>query len=268
MASTDFIKTHARERFLNCKRGSIGLLLVIFFSVVNGKIPAQESSGKRVANAPEKGLSNIERAVLSSQISQMMERDQQFRAYMTYETLDDAEIEKLSGLEIGALMEAMKANRGKLSPAEKQLLNQLQAKNDRKNHEQLVAIIKKHGYPSPKRLGTEVEDVFPLLLHPHVEFAEIETYLQEMMTLLRPEVAAGRMEAMQYAIFVDNILGKILRRPQKYGTNQVFDTNTQSIGPPRIANLEETNRARREIGLPALKKGEYQLVDQDKSEAK
>lgn len=222
----------------------------------------QERLKRAGALAQGRELQEGELKWLRLRVAHMMERDQAFRTYLVYETFDDEEVERLSKLELPALMVAMKEHRGKFSVEVKQVLNQLQAKHDRRNHEELVEIIKEYGYPSRQWLGEGAEDVFPLLLHPPVELAKIEAYLAEMTALLKPEVLAGRMEAKQYAVFVDNILGKILRRPQLYGTNEVFNSKTQTIDPPEIAHLEETNRARRELGLAELKEGEYRVVEQ------
>lgn len=243
----------------------VGMVLVWFVSLgecwVFGQEGGEQTRLKR-GGALTRGreLQEVERELLGLRVAHMMERDQAFRTYLVYETLDDGEVERLSKLELPALMEAMKERRGKFSVEVKQVLNQLQAKHDRRNHEELVEIIKEYGYPSRERLGEGAEEVFSLLLHPPVELAKIEAYLAEMTDLLKPEVRAGRMEAKQFAIFVDNILGKILQRPQRYGTNQVFNAKTRSIDPPEIADLEEANRARREIGLAELKEGEYRVV--------
>jgi len=55
------------------------------------------------------------------------------------------------------------------------------------------------------------------------------------------------------------MLAKILRRPQKYGTNKVFESKTRTVLPPFIEDLKKANAARREIGMPELKKSEYRL---------
>ncbi len=58
---------------------------------------------------------------------------------------------------------------------------------------------------------------------------------------------------------------EILRRPQLYGTNQVFNRETGVIEPPIVQSLESANQARREIGMPELQDGEYRLAPADGS---
>ena len=69
--------------------------------------------------------------------------------------------------------------------------------------------------------------------------AEVETYVEQMLTLLRPEVLAGHFEPRLYATFYDNMQGKILRRSQLYGTNQVFNPKTRQVEPPWIEDIEK-----------------------------
>jgi len=70
------------------------------------------------------------------------------------------------------------------------------------------------------------------------------------------------MPAKTYASFIDNMLGKILRKPQLYGTNGQFDPETNTVMPPMISDVEESNSARKLIGLPPLKEGEYRTNSQ------
>jgi len=98
-----------------------------------------------------------------------------------------------------------------------------------------------------------------LLVHPPAGW-DIRNYLKEYSELLMPEVIANRMPAKTFATFYDNIKGKILKEPQLYGTNEQYDSKTKTILPPVIENLAKSNKARKKIGLPILKKGEYRLA--------
>ncbi len=205
-------------------------------------------------------LTDADREILLARIDHIMDKDQQFRSYLSFETTDDEKIARLSQLDAKAQLQAMAECKGRLSAEIKSLLQQLQLKNDMENRRELVEIIKQYGYPSPARLGTKGDRLFTLLLHPPVKLEQVEANTEAMCELLLPEVRAGRMPARYYAMFVDNMRAKILRQPQLYGTNQSYDPESKTILPPQIEDLELANQARREIGLPELKSGEYRLA--------
>ncbi len=211
-----------------------------------------------VASSPEPlSLAQIE--LLRVRVEHLLEKDQQFRSYLTYGTLSDSLIKEINQMGIEEQLKIMSSRESDLSDEQESLLRELQLKNDLENYEALRQVISDYGYPSPKRLGTEGDKVLALLLHPPFDQDECEDYLETMSNLLKPEVLAGRMPPKSYALFVDNILGKILRREQLFGTNKVFDSKTQQVLPPIIEDLDKTNEARREIGLAPLGEGEYRL---------
>ncbi len=243
----------------------IALVLAHCFVAVSwlSPIQGQELVDKNETQAIPFELSAHDKQIVNLRIQHILERDQQFRAYQSFETTDDTEIDRLQKLEGQAQLRAMSDNEGKLPKEISQLLFQFQHKNDLGNLEEFVAIVTQYGYPSPQRLGVESDGIFPLLLHPPVEPDQIESHLDAMSALLRPEVEAGRLEPKKFAMFYDNMLGKILRRPQLYGTNQVFNRETGEIEPPIVQSLESANQARREIGMPELQEGEYRLAPAD-----
>ena len=190
-----------------------------------------------------------------------MLKDQQFRGYLSHGTTDDEKIAQFDKLSETEQMKAVFAkDKDKLPEETRKLLFQFQRKNDKENLAEFISIVKEFGYPSAKRIGAKKSRVQILLLHPPVEFDEIESHTEKMCKLLLPEVKAGRMEPKTYAAFVDNQRGKILRLPQLYGTNKQFNRAAGKILPPIIEDLEASNRARREIGMPELKEGEYRLL--------
>ncbi|MEM6700554.1 MAG: hypothetical protein AAF599_19270, partial [Bacteroidota bacterium] len=135
----------------------------------------------------------------------------------------------------------------------------LQHQLDEENYHAFVRMVKAYGYPSKERLGTEDVNIVVILFHPPAHL-NIPEYLETMTNLLLPEVKAGRMKPKLFALFYDNIKAKILREPQLYGTNTPFSMKTMKPGLPPIADIEKTNEARKAIGLPALKKGEYEIA--------
>ena len=230
-----------------------------------GKYSLSDSRESTDAN-PESNseLSEANQRIIQLRIEAMMEKDQQFRTYLSLNTTDEkkvAEYEKLSETEQMKTM--FQKKKDKLPEEVEKVLWELQRRNDRQNLNELASIIKEFGYPGPHRISMERDRVFALLLHPPVSRDEVEDHTKEWCKLLLREVKAGRMEAESYAKYVDNMRGKILRRPQLYGTNKQFDRATGKIRPGLIEDLEATNRARREIGMPELKEGEYRLWKND-----
>lgn len=220
--------------------------------------PSKNMLKSRV-NEPMDPLDANAKQQIIQRIAWIGERDQQFRGYLAYGTTDEAKIAAIKKMSADEQLAAMSKGRDGLSEEVKSLLRQLQRTNDQKNLEEFISIINEFGYPSPERIGQKTDKLFALLLHPAVDVDEIEQHIAMLSELLLPEVKAGRMRPRSFAMFVDNMHGKILQRGQVYGTNETFDRATRKILPPPIESLEKANRARREIGMPALKEGEYRI---------
>ena len=199
--------------------------------------------------------------LLRHRLREIAERDQLFRRYSSLATLDDELVDRVSKMGMKDYIEFHRKHKGELSETEVKLLRKLQRKFDLKNHDEFVSIVREFGYPTPSYVGLERDVVFPILLHPPFPRDHIEKHMDEMTGLLLPEVEKGHMPAQSYAMFIDNMLAKILRRPQLYGTNQSFNPQTKEVGPAKIVNLATTNAARTKIGLEPLKEGEYVIAD-------
>lgn len=196
----------------------------------------------------------------------MADRDQKYRNALSLGTLDkqvlakDAQMRKKASIE--EYIAFAKTITKTLNKSEIDSLWLLQKELDYVNYIQLVALVKTHGYPSPTRLGQKTDAIYPILLHPPTNSKEeTQVYLRDLSKLLKPEVLAGRMAAKSYVGFVDNIKTKILQEPQLYGTVKSFNPKLMKEGLPKIANIGQTNRARKELGLPYLAKGSYELVE-------
>jgi hypothetical protein len=114
----------------------------------------------------------------------------------------------------------------------------------------LESFTEDYGWPSEEILG-EKSKVSPMLFN--IPLSKYE----DMQPLLYQEMKAGRMEAILYAKFIDNMrLNQ--DRLQLYGTFVEFDKDMK-LSLPVIENLEATNQARKEIGLPPLEAGNYSL---------
>lgn len=214
--------------------------------------------------AKEIDLSESDKAYLIKELDQMLEDDQKYRTPLSLGTLDEAIIaedeEKSKTLDIEAYM----AYRNSLDIEEMpksqiDSLWALQHEIDYNNYLKIKSIIKKYGYPSKERLGTKTYKFFVLLLHPSPRLNPKE-YRDEMAAIFANEVRYNRMEPELYASFYDNITYKIMRQPMLYGTGNVYNHKTQKLDPPFIGSLEKSNKARKKIGLPLLKDGEYQIA--------
>ena len=110
--------------------------------------------------------------------------------------------------------------------------------------------MKTYGWLDETVLDSTIDPMI-LLFH-----TPIET-IDKMQTLLLAEVKAERMPPIQYATYVDNMRMKSGGKPQLYGTGEEYDIVLGATVPPLIENIDSTNAARRAIGLPELKVGEY-----------
>jgi len=208
-------------------------------------------------------LSAEQIATISAEIDHINITDQLYRDPISLGTLDDSLLQVDKQLSKTATIEEyiafQKTVPRTLTKAQEDSLWALQHKIDYENYLSLKAIFQQYGYPSEARLGKYL-DIFPILVHPPIEI-EPQAYLDEMVAILKPEVAAGRMEGNMFAMFYDNIKAKILREPQLYGTMRSFDPATMSMGNPKIQNIDSTNAARKALGLPNLGIGEYDIVE-------
>jgi len=199
---------------------------------------------------------------LEQVFDRIAESDQRYRSYLQYGTQDEVILAKIDsmlnnvGVEEG--LAYYKSLDLSLPENVRDSLNKLQWSLDLQNHMTIRGIWASYGY-IPKSVIKEKNYVqHLLLLHPPKGW-DIPTYQREYSQFLMEEVHAGRMPAKLYASFYDNILCKILRKPQLYGTNQQFDPKLGKVLPPIIDDLAEANKAREAIGMPLLADGEYRL---------
>lgn len=201
---------------------------------------------------PADALPDSVREVLRIELREMMRADQSVRYMRMAGTFSPCEadsvrraLEDLPVADHIAQDRALRAEAAeRLTEAEADQLLATQMAVDERNVARLREIIGLYGWPDPTRIGGDVKP-FLFLLHTAPDT------LDAMLPALRVEVDAGRMPAQHYASSVDKSR-KIRGLLQLYGTGGEFDPQTQTVGPPRIASVEETNAARREIGLPPL----------------
>ena len=229
--------------------------LMMFFIMSSTIILAPKTTYKKV-------ISESEKVLIASIFEEISITDQLYREKLSKETLDEKIIAQIDsvfeneGVQAGFVYE--KSLNLSLPQAVKDSLWELQAALDLQNHLTLKGLWDVYGF-IPKDIIKEKNYVQTLLLlHPPRDW-NVPTYLKEYSEMLIVEVRAGRMPAFAYASFYDNMKAKILREPQLYGTNQQFSPKKNIILPPIIEDLEKTNLAREDIGLPALKEGEYRI---------
>lgn len=212
----------------------------------------------------KKPISDSERILLQDMAAEMCRTDQLYRNVLAKGTTDETMLARIDsvydkeGIEAGIKYE--RSLQLELPKAVQDSLWDLQHALDLSNHLKLRGLIEAYGWLPKEILGESQYIQTLILLHPPKDW-DVPAYLKAYSTLLRKEVDCGRMPAMAYASFYDNMKAKILREAQLFGTNQQFDPKSGTILPPIIRDLEETNSARAEIGLPHLEEGEYRLSD-------
>lgn len=214
----------------------------------------------------KKTITESEITFLQMSFDQIAKSDQEYRSPISNNTLDSELNHKIdsvfntAGIEAGIAYK--KSLNLKLPKSVKDSLWDLQHEIDYKNHLILRGVFATYGW-IPESIVKENNFVqILLLMHPPKDWNP-ETYRDTYFAFLKKEVAAGRMPAETCAKFYDNITGKILKRPQLYGTNMQFDIKTNKVLPPGIISLDQTNQARINLGLPELKDGEYRIVAED-----
>ena len=233
--------------------------LILFAVLATGSLPSHT-----FAQSDKFPISPEEVIYLRQAFATIDESDQRYRSYLTYNTLDDRVIERIDsvmnseGIEAG--LAYSKSLNLSMTIQEHDSVQSLQHQLDFQNQLMIRGIWEIYGF-IPKEIVEEKNYVqLLLMLHPCKDW-DIPSFHRSYAALLREEVRAGRMPAETYATFFDNILCKIMRKPQLYGTNQQFDRNLGKVLPPEISDLSKTNAARAELGLPVLKEGEYRLTE-------
>ena len=216
------------------------------------------------SSTSKKTISDSEKAMIQQVFNEISISDQLYRNPLAKGTLDEKIIAQIDsvfdneGIEAGLKYE--QSLNLSLPKAVKDSLWNLQHAIDLRNHLTLKGLWETYGFISDDIVKENQYVQILLLMHPPKDW-DIRTYHREYSEMFLVEVRAGRMPAKTYASFYDNILGKILREPQLYGTNQRYSVEAQKILPPLIEDIEKTNAAREQIGLLPLGEGEYELAE-------
>ncbi|MEM6326137.1 MAG: DUF6624 domain-containing protein [Bacteroidota bacterium] len=142
--------------------------------------------------------------------------------------------------------ELRQETRQNLSGSERYLVRQNTDDILEANAARFRALVETHGWPDSSRLGTaDAGAAAPLLLSLSLDD------LDHLNPILRDAIERGRLPAQTYASAYDRAL-RLDRKGQLYGTLSIFDSRSNTTRPPRIEDVERTNRARADIGLPPL----------------
>ncbi len=195
---------------------------------------------------------------LRTGLVEMNRTDQLHRTKVSWGTTDPKELARLKALDDDAHLEEAKRRWREGIKLPKEVEQDLMAKQrvlDEANFQRLEGWVKAYGYPDPERLGLDAPSPIAVLIHADNE------WFDSVASLLREEARRGRMPAKEYAAVSDRKAQHAGRR-QLYGMCRRFDPKTNKVLPPEIEDIEKTNKARKEIGLPPLE--EYRIVPDKK----
>jgi hypothetical protein len=117
----------------------------------------------------------------------------------------------------------------------------------RRNAEDLLAIVREHGWPGRALVGEDGMHAAWLVLQHAIGQPEVQ---RGCLPLMREAVAHGDATAAQVAYLEDRI-AFFERRPQRYGTQ--FDWDERGfMNPWPIEDPEGVDARRAEVGLPPL----------------
>ncbi len=236
---------------------NVKLFSLFFFVSFTLSLTAQEVKLK-------KEVTESEIAYIQGIFENISITDQQYRASLMYGTTDEEVLSTIDSMLNNVGMEEglayWKSLGLSLTQDLKDSLHFLQDQLDLRNHMVLRGIWDTYGF-IPKSIVEEKNFVQHLLLLHPPGIWDVREFQQTYATMLIKEVEAGRMPAKSYASFYDNMLCKILREPQLYGTNEQFDPEKGVVLPPIINDLAEANEARAAIGMPLLEDGQYRLAN-------
>jgi hypothetical protein len=122
-----------------------------------------------------------------------------------------------------------------------------------KNNSRLKSIVKEFGWPTISLVGKDASKAAWLLAqHAILD----EEFMDSCLELLDNAVKNGDAEAMCFAYLKDRTL-TMKDKPQIYGTQ--FDVIENEVVPFPIANLENVDSLRREMGLGTLEEAKNSI---------
>lgn len=227
------------------------LISFFFLLFAFGACQTQESSKEEL-----KDLTAEKKQALINELLEMQQADQQNRNFISFGTFNQDLIDSIDRIEpMEAYIKAKMGVEKELSDEQIDSLWMIQMKMDLQNTNRMLRIVETYGWLDTQDLDS-LADMKLFLFHTPPETIFTVT------KVLREEVKKGRMEPIDFAVYVDNMRVKAYGQIQLYGTGKMYDPAKQTLLPPIIANIDSTNKARKAIGLKELQVGEYRIAEQ------
>ncbi len=197
------------------------------------------------AQTSHQPLTEFERDSLKKEVATILTTDQRYRWMILFGEIDEKKVQAYRKLEQNLQVERMmevQHNHAGISTAAKDSLWTLQQQLDTMNLLKLAGIIAAHGFPGDY---IRTEDLSIILMHsPRLPV------INDVLSMLLEEVKLQHMPAMEYALLYDKV--QLARKlPQLYfAAGQAQNGMTSGLANP--TDLDATNRARKELGLPVL----------------
>lgn len=213
-----------------------------------------------LASAQPSGAVDGETAArISLELRELARWNEYARRMRQYNSLSLCEIDSLQASLSGLPREDRNRRSRELTRETRQNFSSSERYLVRQNTEDLVEanaarfreLVETYGWPDSSRLGSEEPNQAASLL--------LSLSLRDLDALdstLRDAIESGRLSARNYASAYDRAL-RLDRQGQLYGTLSIFDSRSGTTRPPRVEDIERTNRARIDIGLPPLE--EYEI---------
>ncbi len=190
--------------------------------------------------------SKSQRDSLRNELEAMLANDQKYRWMIMYGELDEkklAEYKQMDEAQKFKRMTDVQDGKVGITQAQKDSLWRLQSPIDSRNFITVMAITKRFGFPNkyiePYKVSTMIQHS-PQMMN------------DKIFNELMGEVDNGNLPGFEYANIYDTYrMGKHL--PPLYYTEEAFDEVAGESKDVIPANIDETNKARKAIGLKPLK---------------
>lgn len=197
---------------------------------------------------PPKKFKKAVRDSISRELEQMLAEDQRYRWMIMLGETNAQKLAELRRKPVNVKTEIMRAvmkgERG-ISKAQKDSLWTLQHKIDATNFAKALGIIRKYGYPLREKDASAMSTI---LLH-----TPIKRIPDDFYELLLAEVTQKRMEPKEYASIYDK-LQLVQDQARLYYVSLIYDSVTKTYRAGKPINPQQTDSARKAIGLKPLKK--------------
>ncbi len=194
-------------------------------------------------NTKQVKLTKHLRDSLKTEVEAMLVADQQYRWMLELGETDPVKLAALQNADEPTKMRRIRDvmnNKVGLPQATKDSLERLQDANDAANFTKLSGIIARYGYPHNYIAGYKTGTILS-----HMSATLLD---EQFFSMLKVQVQAGNMEAMEYAGLYDRIQLE-LHKPELYCVIDHYDTATKKSALSSPTDINATNKAREEIGL-------------------